>query len=143
MFAATKSKFQEAFDRLNIRAPWSHGAERDYQAGREHIASPVQGARPLTLAQRRAAMWLGGQAPACIDDFEPKDETILLIWDDTQPDSTAPNAALTAHPSKPGRLQVRIGATVMADVSGPRALSHMRLTLLPLSQARSIGIGDL
>lgn len=84
-----------------------------------------------------------GRKPVCgtaITDFTPGDDALLVVWDDSAAGACPPQMEVTADPHRAGQLQVRVGAQIVAQVSGEQAMSAATFTALPLSKAQALGL---
>lgn len=73
-----------------------------------------------------------------IDDFDPDQDTLLFVWDDSEGADAAPEVAIETDPDDPSRLQVLLGDALIAKVSGKVSLAQADVALMPLSSAQAL-----
>lgn len=88
-----------------------------------------------------ASPQFGQACDTAITDFEPEDDALIVVWDDSV-EETAPQVEVLKDPARAGQMQVRMGSTVVAQVSGSAPVSVAALTTLPLSKARALGFAS-
>ena len=74
-----------------------------------------------------------------IADFEPRDDALICIWDDSDDSGAAPPVQIERDPARPDMLRVRLGNRVVAQVRGQGALAAADLSVMPLSSALALG----
>ncbi|MFC6636428.1 hypothetical protein [Sulfitobacter sediminilitoris] len=84
--------------------------------------------------------WIENGASAAISDFEPEDDSLLFVWDDSDTEAEVPEIAVRPDPDHAGQLQVWMGDQVLAQVSGQSELSTADIALIPLSSAVTLGL---
>lgn len=83
--------------------------------------------------------WIAQDQTAQILDFEPDQDALIFVWDDSAPNSHEPHVRIQDDATKPGQLQVWMGDRMLAQVGGPGPLTEADLALVPLSAARELG----
>ena len=83
--------------------------------------------------------WISEGQSAQIKNFSPKDENLVLVWDDRDPASRKPKIAIRPDPLCPQDFQIWQGAQKLAQVTGPIPTGVGEITFLPLSTATALG----
>jgi Ca2+-binding RTX toxin-like protein len=100
-------------------------------AGQDDVVHGGSGADQLVLGE-----WI--TQAASIIDFEPEEDSLLFIWDDSNAQSEPPDVVVQADPENEGQLQVWMGDQIVAQVSGPSQLDMADISLISLSSAKAL-----
>lgn len=84
--------------------------------------------------------WINQANGPEVIDYEATNESILVVWDDTDFDAREPSLSVSPDPDDPEVMQVNMNGKVVADVYGDSDLSVADLTLMPLSSALIVGL---
>lgn len=87
-----------------------------------------------------AAAWFTGDKRTAITDFEPSEDALVVVWDDSGAPDDQPEVQLLADPFNAGQLQLCVGTNVMALVSGAAPVTGADVRTMPLSTARVLGL---
>lgn len=79
--------------------------------------------------------WINQAHGAEVIDYEATQESLLVVWDDTDPDAQEPSVSVSPDPDDPEVMQINMNGKVLAEVYGDSNLSAGDLTLIPLSSA--------
>ena len=90
-----------------------------------------------------AADWIAQDQTLQIHDFEPAEDALVLVWDDSDANLPEPQVHIQEDPEQTGQLQVWMGDRVMAQIGGPAPLDEADLALIPLSLARDLGFAPV
>jgi len=85
--------------------------------------------------------WIEGDRAAEVMDFDPQEDSLLLVWDDTASAAEAPDVSVAPDPENNDQMQVHVGDAIVALVNG-RSLFAADLSLIPLSSAIVSGLTD-
>ncbi|MEP5728671.1 MAG: hypothetical protein ABJL67_04775 [Sulfitobacter sp.] len=103
----------------------------------------TQSAAVAELDDMNASPNLSNTAPeASITDFEPEDDSLLFVWDDSDADSEPPLVSIQPDPDNEGQLQVWLQDDMVAQISGQEDLSEADISLIPLSSAIELELVD-
>jgi hypothetical protein len=80
-----------------------------------------------------------GKGPEHLN-YDYASENLLLIWDDTQPNSKQPEINVISDFIDPDIVHVFMNGISMAEVKGDPYLSPDDITLIPLSAAQIVGL---
>lgn len=111
------------------------GGDDTILTGQDDIVNGGDGADQIIMGD-----WINEGHAAKIDGFEPVDDTLLFVWDDTDPENEEPDVSVVADPENDGCLQVLMGDVVVANVEGTEPLSTADISLIPLSSAFASGL---
>ncbi|WP_146173124.1 hypothetical protein [Sulfitobacter mediterraneus] len=100
-------------------------------------------ASPVPEIAANAADWIAQDQTAQIHDFEPAEDALVFVWDDSDASVPEPQVHIQEDPEETGQLQVRMGDRVMAQIGGPAPLAEADLALIPLSVARDLGFAPV
>ncbi len=84
--------------------------------------------------------WITSGNTAAITDFDPDDDSLLFVWDDSVEGSEPPPVAVSSDPDMDGQLQVWLGEAIVAQVSGQSSLTAADIALIPLSSALALNL---
>ena len=123
----------------------SEDAERDYLnggggddvilAGGDDIVTAGDGADQIILGD-----WIADTHPAEVLDYDPREDSLVLVWDDTDGETNAPDPTLTDHPTDSDRTLIFLGDSLIGNIKSEVAFDLGDVTLVPLSAAGAIGI---
>lgn len=103
--------------------------------GQDDIVNGGEGADQIIMGD-----WINEGHAAKIDAFEPEDDTLLFVWDDTDLEHEEPDVSVVTDPDNEGWLRVMVGDVVVANVEGTEPLDAAEISLIPLSSAFSSGL---
>ncbi|WP_282047956.1 hypothetical protein [Sulfitobacter mediterraneus] len=98
---------------------------------------------PVPETAANAADWIAQDQTAQIHDFEPAEDALVFVWDDSDASVPEPQVHIQEDPEETGQLQVRMGDRVMAQIGGPAPLAEADLALIPLSVVRDKGFAPV
>jgi len=110
------------------------GGDDTIIVGAGDIVTAGDGADEIVLGD-----WLTSGEAAQITDYTAEDDTVILVWDDTAPDSLEPQITLAPDPDTANQTVVRMNGTVVATVNGSDIVPA-DIALIPLSTATQIGL---
>ncbi|AXI49028.1 type I secretion protein [Sulfitobacter sp. SK012] len=103
-------------------------------AGKNDIVTAGNGEDTIVLGD-----WINQGDAAEILDFAQEDDSLVLVWDDSDSAAPQPNVSIGTDPAVPGQMQVMLNDVVVAQVNGT-ALNIDDIALLPLSTAAASGL---
>ena len=75
--------------------------------------------------------WLGEGEPAVIEDFDPAEDELVVVYDDSA--HAAPELGLQADPDDPGSMILTLDGVAVAELIDQAGLDLDQITLLPAS----------
>lgn len=110
------------------------GGDDSIIAGSGDIVSGGDGADEIVLGD-----WLASGEAAQIMDFEENDDSLVLVWDDSDDDGAEPEITVESDPNDLTQSLVVMNGTVVASVNGTTLLPG-DIALIPLSTAAQVGL---
>lgn len=110
------------------------GGDDSILAGAGDIVTAGDGFDEIVLGD-----WLTQGEAAQIMDYTASDDSLLLVWDDTEPDSEEPHITLSADPDVADQTLVFLDGSVVATVNGTDLVPG-DIALIPLSTATQVGL---
>lgn len=112
------------------------GGDDSILVGNGDIVTAGDGADEIVLGD-----WLASGEAAQIMDYDPEDDSLVLIWDDSVANSTEPQITVTSDPDEDDQTLVWMGGTIVATVNGSD-LAPSDIALIPLSTATQVGLAS-
>ncbi|MCV3270246.1 hypothetical protein [Roseobacter sinensis] len=84
--------------------------------------------------------WIAERVGADILDYEADNDSLMVVWDDTDPMTAEPHVDVLSDPEHPDVMYVSMNGETVAEVYGDSGLSVADLTLIPLSSAMAVGL---
>lgn len=84
--------------------------------------------------------WITERSGVEILDYSADDESLMLVWDDTDANAPEPDVDVAPDPDDPEVMQVSMNGENVAEVYGDAEMDASDLTLIPLSSAIVIGL---
>ncbi len=106
-------------------------------AGSRDVVTAGSGADTIVTGD-----WVEGGLSVKIMDFDIEDDSIVLIWNDTDA-GEEPEIVLRADPDNANIMHVLMDGIAVADVNGGAGLTLGDIALIPLSAAQTSGIASL
>ncbi|MEQ6249797.1 calcium-binding protein [Sulfitobacter sp. HNIBRBA3233] len=110
------------------------GGDDTLLAGRCDIVTAGTGADRIVLGD-----WISGGDATDLIDFAPEEDSLLLVWDDSDPEAEEPLIEIYGDPDDAGRDLVLMDGEVVARIAGT-GLAPEDLSLIPLSSAVTLGL---
>jgi Ca2+-binding RTX toxin-like protein len=112
------------------------GGDDSILAGSGDIVTAGEGADDIVLGD-----WLATGETAQIMDYTAAEDSLVLIWDDSEDGSVAPSMTLGADPNIANQTLVFLDGTPVAVVNGSDLLPG-DIALIPLSTAAYVGLAS-
>ena len=103
------------------------------------LAKP-DGNRTAEQARSPLLHWMDHGPNVEILDYSASEESLFLVWDDSVPDTTAPEVSVVPDFVNPDIVHIFIDGFAIAEVNGDPDLSARDVAVLPLSAALLIGL---
>ena len=110
------------------------GGDDSILAGAGDIITGGDGADQIVLGE-----WIGDGAAAQIMDFMVDDDSLVLVWDDSEADSVEPTISLSIDSDTPAHTLVFMDGTMVAMVNGTDLIAD-DIALISLSAATQAGL---
>jgi hypothetical protein len=103
------------------------------------LAGPI---RNLVTKQEQSPLhhWMEHGPNVEILDYSASEDSLFLVWDDSVPDTTAPEVSVVPDFVNPDIVHIFIEGFAIAEVNGDPDLSARDVAVLPLSAALLIGL---
>lgn len=113
------------------------GGDDVITVGNSDVVTAGQGADSIILGD-----WIAAEQTAQILDYEPEEDSLLFVWDDTDEATDTPSVSVQADPENTGQLQVWMEDQMVAQVGGATDLDAADISLIPLSTAVALGLAQ-
>ena len=111
------------------------GGDDTILTGKDDTVAGGAGADEIILGD-----WITAGHQAQIMDYEPQEDSLLFVWDDSDAEAEEPEVRLAPDPDNDGQLQVWMGDSVVAQVAGTDPLEDANIALIPLSAMSGLGL---
>ena len=104
-------------------------------AGSNDTVTPGDGRDDVILGD-----WVSPDGIVDIRAFDIVDDSLLLVWDDSDATAIAPNVSVEPDPDDSHSHLISMDGTVVAMVQSDQLLMPADLSLIPLSSALAAGL---
>ncbi len=111
-------------------------AMEDMQEDEEGLASNADLEAPQILMGEK---WSTPSDVTMIDEFDPVEDDLVLIWDDMDDPQEEPELSLATSMSSPDMISVMLNGAAVAMIPARSSITANRVSLIPLSAAKEIG----
>lgn len=111
------------------------GGDDTILTGNNDTVTAGEGADDIVLGD-----WLTAGQQTQILDYEPQEDSLLFVWDDSAEEADEPEVRLTPDPENEGQLQVWMGDQIVAQIAGNDPLEDANIALIPLSAMEGLGL---